>query len=43
VADGNRPGSMMEILLWVAVVFIVLVLGLSLLQRHFENKWRIAR
>jgi len=43
IADSNRPGSMMEILLWVALVFIVLVLGLSALQRHFENKWRIAR
>ncbi|MDR2998095.1 MAG: amino acid ABC transporter permease [Microbacterium sp.] len=43
IADSNRPGSMMEILLWVALVFIVLVFLLSLLQRHFENKWRIAR
>ena len=44
VADSaNRPGTVMEILLWVAVVFIVLVLLLSLLQRHFEKKWRIAR
>ncbi|WP_115787956.1 amino acid ABC transporter permease [Arthrobacter silvisoli] len=30
-------------LLWVALVFIVLVAGLSLLQRYFENKWRVAR
>ncbi|GAA4490516.1 amino acid ABC transporter permease [Microbacterium panaciterrae] len=44
VADSaNRPGTVMEILLWVAVVFIVLVMLLSLLQRHFEKKWRIAR
>ncbi|MGN8024907.1 amino acid ABC transporter permease [Microbacterium sp. 22242] len=44
VADsGNRPGTVMEILLWVAVVFIVLVTLLSLAQRHFEKKWRIAR
>jgi ABC-type amino acid transport system permease subunit len=33
----------MEILLWVAVIFIVLVFLLSLVQRHFEKKWRIVR
>lgn len=44
VADSaNRPGTVMEILLWVAVVFVVLVMLLSLVQRHFEKKWRIAR
>ncbi|MFB7844655.1 amino acid ABC transporter permease [Microbacterium sp. NPDC056052] len=44
VADsGDRPGTVMEILLWVAVVFIVLVFLLSLVQRHFEKKWRIVR
>jgi glutamate transport system permease protein len=30
-------------LLWVALVFIILVAGLSMLQRYFENKWRVAR
>jgi len=30
-------------LLWIALVFIILVAGLSLLQRYFENKWRVAR
>ena len=39
----NRPGTVMEILLWVAVVFIILVFLLSLVQRHFEKKWRIVR
>jgi len=44
VADSkDRPGTVMEILLWVAVVFIVLVFLLSLVQRHFEKKWRIVR
>ncbi|MBS1698854.1 MAG: amino acid ABC transporter permease [Actinobacteria bacterium] len=44
VADSaNRPGTVMEILLWVAVVFVVLVFLLSLVQRHFEKKWRIVR
>lgn len=44
VADSaNRPGTVMEILLWVAVIFIVLVFLLSLVQRHFEKKWRIVR
>ncbi len=33
----------MEILLWVAVVFVILVTLLSLVQRHFEKKWRIVR
>lgn len=39
----GRPGSPMEVLLWVAVVFIVLVLLLSLAQNRLEKKWRIAR
>lgn len=44
VADSaNRPGTVMEILLWVAAVFIVLVTVLSLVQRSLERKWRIAR
>jgi len=44
VADSkDRPGTVMEILLWVAVVFILLVFVLSLVQRHFEKKWRIVR
>ncbi|MGB4136116.1 MAG: amino acid ABC transporter permease [Microbacterium sp.] len=39
----DRPGNPMEVLLWVAVVFVVLVLIMSAVQRHLENKWRIAR
>lgn len=39
----TRPGNPMEVLLWVAVVFVVLVLLMSWLQRHLENRWRIAR
>lgn len=39
----DRPGSPMEVLLWVAVVFVVLVLLMSWLQRYLENRWRIAR
>ncbi len=39
----DRAGSPMEVLLWVAVVFIVLVLLMSWLQRYLENRWRIAR
>ncbi|SDI90370.1 glutamate transport system permease protein/glutamate transport system permease protein [Arthrobacter cupressi] len=30
-------------LLWVALIFVILVAGLSVLQRYFENKWRVAR
>ena len=39
----DRPGSPMDVLLWVAVVFVVLVLLMSWLQRYLENRWRIAR
>lgn len=38
-----RPGSSMEILLWVAAIFVVLVLLLSWVQNRLEKKWRIAR
>ena len=41
--EAGRPGSPMEVLLWVAVVFVVLVLLLSLVQNRLEKKWRIAR
>ncbi|HWU30161.1 MAG TPA: amino acid ABC transporter permease [Microbacterium sp.] len=39
----DRPGNPMEVLLWVAVVFVVLVMVMSTIQRHLENKWRIVR
>ncbi|MGO2747538.1 amino acid ABC transporter permease [Microbacterium sp.] len=39
----DRPGSPMEVLLWVAVVFVVLVLLMSWFQRYLENRWRIVR
>jgi glutamate transport system permease protein len=39
----DRPGNPMEVLLWVALVFVVLVLLMSAVQRYLENKWRIAR
>lgn len=39
----DRPGSSMEVLLWVAVVFVALVMLLSWGQQHLEKKWRIAR
>lgn len=41
--SADRPGNPMEVLLWVALVFVVLVLLMSWLQRHLENRWRIAR
>lgn len=40
---AGRPGSPMEVLLWVAVVFVVLVLILSFVQNRLEKKWRIVR
>ncbi|MDT0158593.1 amino acid ABC transporter permease [Microbacterium sp. ARD32] len=39
----DRPGTSMEVLLWVALVFIALVMLLSWAQQHLEKKWRIAR
>lgn len=39
----TRPGSPMEVLLWVAVIFVALVMLLTWLQRTLENRWRIAR
>lgn len=41
--SGDRPGSPMEVLLWVALVFVVLVFVLSAIQHRLENKWRIVR
>lgn len=41
--SADRPGNPMEVLLWVAVVFVALVMLMSWLQRHLENRWRIAR
>ncbi|WP_125100287.1 amino acid ABC transporter permease [Leucobacter chromiireducens] len=40
---AGRPGSPMEVLLWVALVFVVLVLILSFVQNRLEKKWRIVR
>ncbi len=41
--SGDRPGTLMEILLVTAAVFVALVFLLSWLQRVLEKKWRIAR
>jgi len=40
---SERGENALIVLLWVALVFVVLVLLLSALQRRLENKWRIAR
>lgn len=40
---ADRPGSPMEVLLWVAAVFVVLVFILSVMQNRLEKKWRIVR
>lgn len=39
----TRTGSPMEVLLWVALIFVALVMLLTWLQRTLENRWRIAR
>jgi len=40
---SERGENALSVLLWVAVIFVALVLLLSWLQRYLENKWRIAR
>lgn len=40
---ANRPGSPMEVLLWVAALFVAMVMILSFVQNRLEKKWRIAR
>ncbi|MHA3684222.1 amino acid ABC transporter permease [Leucobacter sp. HY1910] len=40
---AGRPGNPMEVLLWVALVFVVLVFILSFVQNRLEKKWRIVR
>ncbi len=40
---AGRPGSPMEVLLWVAVVFVAMVMVLSYIQHRLEKKWRIVR
>jgi glutamate transport system permease protein len=40
---SERGENALVVLLWVAVIFVALVLLLSWLQRTLENRWRIAR
>jgi glutamate transport system permease protein len=40
---SERGENALVVLLWVAVIFVALVMLLSWLQRYLENKWRIAR
>jgi His/Glu/Gln/Arg/opine family amino acid ABC transporter permease subunit len=42
-ALSERGENALVVLLWVMVIFVALVLLLGWLQRHLENKWRIAR
>jgi len=39
----TRPGSPMEVLLWVAVIFVILVLLMSWAQNRLEKRWRVLR
>jgi len=39
----TRPGTPMEVLLWVAVIFVVLVLLMSWVQNRLEKRWRVMR
>ncbi|MDQ4503358.1 amino acid ABC transporter permease [Sinomonas sp. ASV322] len=41
LAERGEPG--MIVLLWVALIFVILVLILAQLQRYFEKKWKVAR
>lgn len=38
-----RPGTAMEVLLWVAAIFVVLVLLMAWVQNRLEKRWRVAR
>lgn len=40
---SERGENALVVLLWVAAIFVVMVLALSLLQRRLENRWRVAR
>ncbi|WP_144873547.1 amino acid ABC transporter permease [Microbacterium sp. 1.5R] len=40
---SERGENALVVLLWVAAIFVALVLVLSWVQRYLENKWRIAR
>lgn len=39
----TRTGTPMAVLLWVALIFVALVMLLTWAQRSLEKKWRIAR
>lgn len=40
---SERGENALDVLLWVAIIFVALVLLLSWLQRTLENRWRVAR
>lgn len=40
---SERGENALVVILWVAAIFVALVLVLSALQRYLEKKWRIAR
>ncbi|WP_144797198.1 amino acid ABC transporter permease [Microbacterium paludicola] len=40
---SERGENALAVLLWVALIFVALVMLLSWAQRYLENKWRIAR
>ena len=40
---SERGENALEVLLWVAAIFVALVFLLAWLQRTLENKWRVAR
>lgn len=40
---NERGENSLIVVLWVALVFVILVTGLSLVQRQLEKKWRVTR
>ncbi|QEW00390.1 amino acid ABC transporter permease [Microbacterium caowuchunii] len=40
---SERGENQLLVIIWVAVIFVALVLLLSWLQRSLENRWRVAR
>jgi ABC-type amino acid transport system permease subunit len=40
---SERGENQLFVIVWIAVIFVALVLLLSWLQRSLENRWRVAR
>ena len=39
---SERSEPQLQGLIWVAIIFVALVMILSVVQRYFERKWKVA-